>query len=297
MICAFHFSVGGSHGPGDVPERPTALSREVWFEKRPRPVDCARRPDRTAENRSAAKKGRTGAVRRVYNGSSVGWFAVHSRRLRRTQVKPMTVEWRDPAAYASASAGLTFSGFIRRVRGGDEHAAVELVERYGPAIRRAVRIRLRDPRLHRLIESVDICQSVFASFFVRTALGQYDLENPDQLLKLLTTIARNKLAHQARRERADCRDQGRVNRDAAVEEFPAPSSSPSPQVGARELLSEARRRLTAEERTLLERRSQGQGWSEIAAELGGTPDALRIRLARAVARVTRELGLDEAPNE
>src|SRR5438067_2234200 len=94
---------------------------------------------------------------------------------------------------------ISFKTFIRRVRAGDGHAAMELVERYGPAIRRAVRVRLRDPRLQRLVESVDICQSVFASFFLRTALGQYDIESPDQLLRLLSTIARNKLANQARR--------------------------------------------------------------------------------------------------
>jgi RNA polymerase sigma factor (sigma-70 family) len=206
----------------------------------------------------------------------------------------MTLEPTDQDACVGAMDGPTFSGFIRRVRSGDERAAAELVERYGPAIRRAVRVRLRDPGLQRLIDSVDICQSVFASFFVRTALGQYDLDHPDQLLKLLTTIARNKLAMQARRERADRRDQGRVNWAAAVENFPAPaSSSPSRQLAVRELLDDARRRLAPEELALLERRSQGLGWAAIGAELGASPDTLRIRLARAVARVTRDLGLDE----
>jgi RNA polymerase sigma-70 factor (ECF subfamily) len=191
----------------------------------------------------------------------------------------------------------SFAELIRRVRGGDDRAARELVRRYEPAIRRAVRVRLRDPRLRRLIESVDICQSVFASFFVRTALGQYDLERPDQLLRLLATIARNKLACQANRERADRRDQRRIDPEAVLEDCPSPGDSPSRQVAARELVEEARKRLTAEERALLERREQGLEWAEIAAELGGRPDALRVRLARAVARITRQLGLDEGPDE
>jgi DNA-directed RNA polymerase specialized sigma24 family protein len=55
--------------------------------------------------------------------------------------------------------------------------------------------------------------------------------------------------------------------------------------------------MTAEEIGLLERREQGLGWAEIAAELGGTPDGKRVRLARAVARISRELGLDEGPDE
>src|SRR5580693_9525226 len=100
----------------------------------------------------------------------------------------------------------TFAGFIRRIRDGDEQAARELVERYQPVIRREVKMRLRDPRLYRRFDWTDICQSVMASFFVRAAAGQYDLEQPDQLLRLLVVMTRHKLANQARRHRAEMRD-------------------------------------------------------------------------------------------
>jgi RNA polymerase sigma-70 factor (ECF subfamily) len=209
----------------------------------------------------------------------------------------MTVEPTNPPDVRSPGEELPFAEFIRRIRRGDERAAAELVERYGPAIRRAVRVRLRDPGLVRLIESADICQSVFASFFVRSSLGQYDLASPDQLLKLLATIARNKLAYQSRRERAECRNPGRVSRTAAVEECAVAGETPSGLMATRELVEEARRRMMPEEQMLLERRAEGLGWGEIAAELGANPDALRVRLARAVARITRQLGLDEAPDE
>ena len=191
----------------------------------------------------------------------------------------------------------SFGEFIRRVRAGDERAAVELVRRYEPAIRRAVRLRLRDPRLRRLVESVDICQSVFASFFVRATLGQYELESPERLIGLLAAIARNKVACQANRERAGRRDHRRVDPGAVLDQNPAPGASPSRQVAARELALEARRLMTPEERALLERRERGLGWAEIAAELGGRPDALRVRLARAAARVATQLGLDGGPHD
>jgi hypothetical protein len=64
-------------------------------------------------------------------------------------------------------------------------------------------------------------------------------------------------------------------------------------VAGQELLCEARRRLSDEERQLAERRAQGEGWAEIAAELGGTPDGRRVQLARALHRVARQLRLDE----
>src|SRR3954453_9200957 len=104
-----------------------------------------------------------------------------------------------------------FDELIRRVRAGDPGAAAELVRNYEPAIRRAVRFRLADGRVGSLLESMDICQSVLASFFVRAGSGQYDLETPEQLLKLLTAMARNKLTSEARKQYAQRRDTRRVN--------------------------------------------------------------------------------------
>jgi RNA polymerase sigma-70 factor (ECF subfamily) len=212
-------------------------------------------------------------------------------------VPVMEADRTERPPFGAGDEGPSFAEFLRRIRAGDERAVAELVERYEPAIRRAVRVRLRDPQLRRLIESIDICQSAFASFFIRTALGQYDLENSDQLLRLLTSIARNKLARLANREHAARRDQRRVNPGAVIENCPAPGASPSRHLAARELLAEARRRMTPEELRLLELREQGLGWAEVAAELGGSPDALRLRLARAAARVSRQLGLDEGNDE
>jgi RNA polymerase sigma factor (sigma-70 family) len=187
-----------------------------------------------------------------------------------------------------------FQDLIRRVRAGDEAAATELVRRYEPAIRRAVRIRLADSRLGRAFDSMDICQSVMASFFIRAALGQYELNEPAQLLKLLATMARHKLADQVDRERAACRDNRRVEEGGAeTREVVGAMSSPSKQVAARELLLEVQRRLSAEEQQLVELRNQGLDWAAIANQLGGNPEALRKRLARATDRIAQELGLDE----
>src|SRR5437016_2617937 len=72
-----------------------------------------------------------------------------------------------------------FQDLIRRVRAGDPEAATALVRRYEPAIRRIVRLRLRDRRLRRSFDSLDICQSVLHSFFARAALGQFDLHRPE----------------------------------------------------------------------------------------------------------------------
>jgi RNA polymerase sigma-70 factor (ECF subfamily) len=188
----------------------------------------------------------------------------------------------------------TFAKFIRRIRSGDQQAAAELVQQFEPAIRLEIRMRLSDPHLRRTFDSMDICQSVLASFFVRAASGQYDLDEPGQLRKLLVGIARNKVAFQARRQRAKRRDHRRnLAGEAANVEAVANSPSPSRQLAGEELLREFRDRLTEQERCLADLRAQGRQWAEIAAEVGGTPQALRKQLARAVERVIKELGLEE----
>jgi RNA polymerase sigma-70 factor (ECF subfamily) len=139
---------------------------------------------------------------------------------------------------------------------------------------------------------MDVCQSVLASFFVRAALGQYELETPEQVLRLLATMARNKLTNQVKHQRRARRDAHRVtSSDGTQAADDAPS--PSEQVANRELLIEARRRLSDEERGLLEQREQGKEWVEIAAAHGGSAEALRKKLGRAIERVAHELGLGE----
>jgi RNA polymerase sigma-70 factor (ECF subfamily) len=191
-----------------------------------------------------------------------------------------------------------FADLIRRVRAGDDQAAAELVRKYEPAVRLAVRMHLDDPRLYRLFDSMDICQSVLASFFVRAAAGHYDLDSPQQLLKLLVTIARKKVAFQARKQRRQRRDHRRQSAQPLEElETAARDPSPSRLVAGQDLLREFRQRLSEEEQRLADLRAQGHDWAAIASELGGTPQARRMQLARAVKRVSRELDLDEVSDE
>jgi RNA polymerase sigma factor (sigma-70 family) len=193
----------------------------------------------------------------------------------------------------------SFDELIRRVGVGDDQAAARLVRDFEPVVRRVLRARLREnTRARREFDSMDICQSVMASFFVRAALGQYELDAPEQLLKLLATMARHKLADQVDKERAECRDNRRVEEGSAdTREVVASATSPSRQVAARELLEEVQRRLSPEERRLVDMRNQGLEWTAIAAELGGSPEALRKRLARATDRIAQELGLDESDHD
>jgi RNA polymerase sigma-70 factor (ECF subfamily) len=196
------------------------------------------------------------------------------------------------------SADPSFAQFIKRIRAGDQDAAARLVRQYEPTIRRVIRFRLTDARLGAVLDSMDICQSVLASFFARAASGQFEFNGPEDLVKLLLTMARNKLASHARKERADRRDNRRARTSPEDEaQRAAAGATPSQHVAAKELLQEVQRRLTPDERQLVELRNQGLDWAAIAAQMGETPVVLRKRLSRALDRVTRELGLDEASYE
>jgi RNA polymerase sigma factor (sigma-70 family) len=189
-----------------------------------------------------------------------------------------------------------FTDFMRRIRAGDEQAATELVRQYEPFIRREVRINL-ESHLGQLFDSMDICQSVLLSFFVRTAAGQYDLEEPQQLLKLLVTMARNKLASAARYEHQQRRDQRRNAPTGATDSLADLADhhlAPDEQLAAGEMLDRLRAAMTAEERQLADLRGQSLAWEDIAQQLGGTAQARRMQLARAIDRVAKEFNLELA---
>src|SRR5262245_43614356 len=185
-----------------------------------------------------------------------------------------------------------FADLVRRVRAGDGRAAEELVRAYETPIRVLVRSRLTDPALKRHFDSVDVCQSVLASFFVRVAAGQYDLESPQQLVGLLVRMAQNKLNTRVRfhnQQRRDAHRQGELDEAVGLAQ-----GAPGPDriAAGRELLRLLHEGLDDEERAIAELRGQGKGWGEIAAELGRPADGRRVQLRRALDRLGPALGLD-----
>lgn len=97
----------------------------------------------------------------------------------------------------ASSGSATFAERMRCVRNGDERAAWELVEQYGAHVQRAVRRLLRQD-LRAKFDSQDFSQAVWSSFFAATDRFA-NIEEPGQLVRLLTTIARNKVLDETRR--------------------------------------------------------------------------------------------------
>jgi RNA polymerase sigma-70 factor (ECF subfamily) len=175
---------------------------------------------------------------------------------------------------------------IRLARAGDEAAAARLTHEFEPFIRRFVRFRMRSrsdqDRLRPELDSADICQSVFKSLFVGLRGGRFELGRPEQLQKLLAAMVRFKVATRARRLSVTLRE---VLDLAAPHDRADPGPAPEKLVEDRDLLETILKQFEEDELDLLVRRLDDQPWPAIAAAVGGTPDALRKKLARALERV------------
>ena len=201
-------------------------------------VYCARRAHRTRlfEKKLGRPRGETGrmsACRSEKAGSPL-WRVVFMHRAARPArlTRLCLLRWQlgagvgcafmraarpGPRPLGSGGRDPSFAEFIRRIRAGDEQAAADLVRRYEPAIRRAVRVRLRDPRLRRagrISRHLPVGVRLVLRAVRRSA--STSCESPDRLVRLLAAIARNKVAYHANMEHAACRDQRRID--------PGPSS-------------------------------------------------------------------------
>ena len=189
----------------------------------------------------------------------------------------------------------TFQELMSRVRAGEPDAATELVRQFEPEIRLEVRVRMRvqDGRMRRVLDSMDITQSVFGSFFAGVAAGRFVPRNSRQLLRLLVTMTRNKLLTQVRNHKRQRRDVRRVRSIDAVSCEPVSrGESPSEFVAGAEILGELHNRLSEEERRVADLRGTGLTWTAIAEDLGGTANGRRKQVERAMTRIVRELDLD-----
>lgn len=185
-----------------------------------------------------------------------------------------------------------FIDYVNRLRAGDTASLEELVSRYTPVIRLEARMRLRSAHLRAVLDSMDICQSVLKSFFLRAAAGQFDIDRPEDLRRLLVKMACNKSLEAARKEYADKRD---IRRSVGLGDEAnqlAGGDDPVGEVEWQELLIRGRQMLSPAEQSIAEGRSAGKSWDELASALGGTPDQLRMQFSRAQDRVASALGLE-----
>src|SRR5262249_47446666 len=147
----------------------------------------------------------------------------------------------------------------------NERTAFEFFHRFEQMIRQVARRRLRDRRLQ---DSADLCQSVFASFFVRAAAGQFVLNTLEQSRRLLMTIAKRKLINLEKKRTALRRGGGCVPVPYPHDGVVDPGPPPSETAARNELVERALAHLSPEEQRIAELHHARYTWPEIAARLG-----------------------------
>ncbi len=184
---------------------------------------------------------------------------------------------------------------IPRIRSGDKDASAELVRRFEPFIQRVVRLRMGQPghrgALGREAGSSDICQSVFRSLLRGLMEHRYQLDHPGDLERLLQVMVRFNVATKARRSS--------VRRRQLVEDFEQAGwidSAPRPdqEVAEQNLLDAIQERFSEEELELVTLWLDDIPLADIGQRIGCTPDAVRMRLKRAFARVRNEMTTEKS---
>lgn len=187
-----------------------------------------------------------------------------------------------------------FLDIVQRLYEGDSNAAEQIVREHEPEVRRIIRARLRDPRLRQVLDSMDVCQSVFGKFFVQARLGRFELKSSEDLVRLLTRMTTNKIVDKHRSESSQRRllESRRTETDNSQGNGNAVEDSPVDKVLYDELWHLAKTRLSESELEISKLRNEGLTWLEVSRKLGESPQALRKRFDRACDRLTNELGLD-----
>lgn len=133
-----------------------------------------------------------------------------------------------------------FAALLSRIKSGSDEALLELVDKYGAHVHRAVHRKL-NRAIQSRFDSGDFVQAVWASFFEnRDRL--YQFLTPQDLVMFLVRVAQNKVTDEVRRRLVL---QGRnVNREVSIEQSDVRKTAVSPAPTASEVFM-AREQLQA----------------------------------------------------
>ena len=173
---------------------------------------------------------------------------------------------------------------LEALQAGDEDAARQLFDRYAEQLILLARKRISQ-RLASRIDAEDIVQSVFRTFFHRAKQGQFHLEEPDDVVKLLARITAHKTFRQIAFHRRAKRDAGQETAqgdDAQDLLMKLMMAEPSPEEATAFLdqLQHFFAKLADEERRILELRMEGYNNVEIAQRLGISDRKIRRLMER-----------------
>lgn len=185
----------------------------------------------------------------------------------------------------------SFLELVSQVADGSESAIEQLVSQFEGEVYRVIRRQLH-PSLRRQFDSQDFYQAIWASFIVhRDQIVRF--RTPGELVAFLTVMARNKLADEHRRRFQT--EKYNINREQSLADsrrpmqdaLPARVSTPSEVVMAHEELASLAEGKPDHYRHIVELRTQGRTYNEIASELSLDPGSVRRILRNMIRNLDR----------
>jgi RNA polymerase sigma factor (sigma-70 family) len=159
--------------------------------------------------------------------------------------------------------------FLVRLRGGDPRAAEEFFARYAERLTRLAEQQL-SRRLAARVDGADVVQSVFRTFFRRSAAGEFRIDSSAELWRLLVQITLQKVRAYGRQHTARARDVAAEAPHGAALLHDAVAHEPGPAEAAAlvDQIEAVLRGLPALYCDLLQLRLEGYSVADTAARLG-----------------------------
>lgn len=188
--------------------------------------------------------------------------------------------WGDAGAMGESSEHTT-QFLVSRIRAGDPAARAALVRRVEPLLLRFAHGRIPQLLRHEQ-DTADLVQMTWLR--VLDKIEQLALDKPGDFFSYLRTVLMNAL-REALRKHGRSRIDVHGDDLAVAHDLPAENVAPDDWLAYEQALSA----LPADARVLVLMRFEfGMSFAEIAEEFGDTPDAMRMRVNRAIARIAVE---------
>jgi RNA polymerase sigma-70 factor (ECF subfamily) len=175
----------------------------------------------------------------------------------------------------------SFDELLRRLRAGDQSAAVQIVDQFARRLTAMARKRLH-PHILQKEDPEDVVQSALKSFFRCHELGNFQLDSQHALWALLVRMTLNKCAHRAEYYFAEKRNilneaDHPSSRASSVLEFEALARDPSPDEAA--ILAEIVERLVIalkpHQQKIVQLSLEGMATPDIATQVNLSPDSVQ----------------------
>ena len=163
-----------------------------------------------------------------------------------------------------------FRQIMADLRNGAEEAAWKLTQLYGPSVERAIR-RRKTQTMQAKLNTSDFLQMVWHSFFRHPDRLQ-QIESPDELLRFLVTVARNKVADEARRqfqtEKYDVRREQSLSSEETQQQLTTDHDQPDHLAMTRECWQQMLAGQSERNQRIARLRLEGRSYLEIADSVG-----------------------------